>query len=197
MKIFDLTKTTISQSKNDLIYKTEDEKCRLYEVIFQQNEGIPAHSHPFGEDCAIVLSGYLDYYISNEKTIRVAKGESVFGWKNHIHGYINNEVEPLHLLLLVSPNKIGLESLPDDDPKIIHIPEEQRILKQSEHRIATSEFSSFENIIIDGTYPSVHNENRITVFINCDDKKVYVFDSEPIELTTETPTRFIKYIAKI
>jgi len=44
-------------------------------VIFQLQEGIPPHSHPFGEDCAVVLSGHLDYYISNKK-IYIFEGEN-------------------------------------------------------------------------------------------------------------------------
>lgn len=197
MKVFDLSKTVINQSKNDLIYKTENEKYWVYEVIFQSNEGIPPHSHPFGEDCAVVLSGYLDYYVSNKKTIRASKGEIVFGWKNHIHGYINNEIEPLHLLILVTPNKIGLEYLPDDDPKIIHVSEEKRLIKQLEYRVASSSFSSFEKITVDGTYFEACNDKDIVAFINCEDKKVYIFEDEYTEITTINPSVFIKYSAKI
>ncbi|WP_144551398.1 cupin domain-containing protein [Bacillus mycoides] len=197
MKVFDLSKTVINQSKNDLIYKTEDEKYWMYEVIFQSKEGIPPHSHPFGEDCAIVLSGHLDYYVSNKKTIRASKGEMVFGWKNHIHGYINNEMGPLHLLILVTPKKIGLEYLSDDDPKIVHVSEEKRIMKQFEYRVASSPLSSFEKITVDGTYSEVCNEKGIVIFIHCEDKKVYIFEDEYIEITTSNPTVFIKYTAKI
>ncbi|EEL50468.1 MULTISPECIES: cupin domain-containing protein [Bacillus cereus group] len=197
MKVFDLSKTVINQSKNDLIYKTEDEKYWMYEVIFQSKEGIPPHSHPFGEDCAIVLSGHLDYYVSNKKTIRASKGEMVFGWKNHIHGYINNEMGPLHLLILVTPKKIGLEYLSDDDPKIVHVSEEKRIMKQFEYRLASSPLSSFEKITVDGTYSEACNEKGIVIFIHCEDKKVYIFEDEYIEITTSNPTVFIKYTAKI
>ena len=195
MKVFDLSKTVVNQSKNDLIYKSKDEKYWVYEVIFQSKEGIPPHSHPYGEDCAIVLSGRLDYYISNEKTIRASKGDIVFGWKNHIHGYINKEIEPLHLLILVAPNKIGLEYLSDDDLKIVHIPEEKRMMKRSEHRVASSPYSSFEKIRVDGTYSEVCNEKGIAAFIHWEDKKLYIFEDEHIEVTTTNPTVCIKYMA--
>lgn len=197
MKVFDLSKTCINQSKNDLIYKTENDKYWIYEVIFQSKEGIPPHSHPFGEDCAVVLSSHLDYYVSNKKIIRASKGEIVFGWKNHIHGYINNEIEPLHLLIFVSPNKIGLEYLPDDDPKIIHLPEERRLIKHFEYREAISQFSSFEKITVDGSYSEICNANGIVVFINCEDKKIFIFENEYIKITTTCPTMFIKYNARI
>lgn len=196
MKVFDVFETAITQSKNELIYKTENEKCWVYEVIFQSGEGIPPHSHPSGEDCAIILSGYLDYYISNEKTIRASKGEIVFGWQNHIHGYINNETEPLHLLILVTPNNIGLEYLKDDNPKIVHIPEEKRIMKQLEYRIENSSLSSFEKLIVDGTYLESSCKKGIKILINYEDKTVYIFENSHVEITTKAPKRFIKYIVK-
>ncbi|MEH7464856.1 cupin domain-containing protein [Bacillus thuringiensis] len=197
MKVFDLSKTVINQSKNDLIYKTEDEKYWVYEVIFQSKECIAPHSHPFREDCAVVLSGHLDYYVSNKKTIRASKGEIVFGWKNHIHGYRNNEIEPLHLLILVTPNKIGLEYLPDDDPKIIHVSEEKRLIKQFEYRVASSPFSSFEKIKVDSTYSEACSEKEIVAFIHCEDKRAYIFENEYTKITTTNPTVFIKYSVKI
>jgi quercetin dioxygenase-like cupin family protein len=64
------------------------------------NEGIQPHLHPYGEDCAIVFSGKLTYYVNNRETIDVNQGEVVFGWKNVIHGYLNQYQQPLHLLIL-------------------------------------------------------------------------------------------------
>ncbi|MBE5105886.1 cupin domain-containing protein [Bacillus thuringiensis] len=197
MRSFDLSQTTIDLSKNDLIYKSKDEKYWVYEVIFQLQEGITPHSHPFGEDCAIVLSGHLDYYISNEKMIHASKGEVVFGWKNHIHGYKNNETEPLHLLIFVAPNKIGLEYLPDDDPKIVHVPEEKRMMKQFEYKEVHSSFSSFKKIEIDGKYSEACNENGIMAFIDFENKQVYIFEGENPEIITSNPTVFIKYTARL
>lgn len=197
MRSFDLSQTTINISKNDLIYKTNDNKYWVYEVIFQSHEGIPPHSHPFGEDCAVVLSGHLDYYISNKIMIRASKGEIVFGWKNHIHGYKNNETEPLHLLIFVAPNKIGLEYLPDDDPKIVHVPEEKRIMKLSEYQVVHSPFSSFERIKIDGEYSEAYNENGLMAFIDIENKQMYIFEGENVEIKTSNPIIFIKYTARL
>ncbi|CAM4183022.1 cupin [Bacillus manliponensis] len=196
METFYLSETVMVHSKNELLYKSTEGNCRIYEVIFQSGEGIPPHSHPFGEDCAIVLSGFLDYYISNEKTIHASKGDVVFGWRNHIHGYINNSTEPLHLLILVAPSKIGLQYLKDDDLQIIHTSEYKRIMKQSENRIESSSFSSFEKLIVDGTYSEPNYEEGVKVFIDCEGKIVHVFENRHVEITPKTPKRLIKYIVE-
>jgi hypothetical protein len=55
---------------------------------------------------------------------------------------------------------------------------------------------SSKHITIDRTYSEVTNANSVTTFIHYYDKKVYVFENEPIELTTKSSTPFIKHTVK-
>lgn len=192
MLIFDFHHTN-REAKNTEIYKSKGGNVTLYDVVFLKGNGISAHTHPFGEDCAFILDGVLDYFISNEKTIKAYENEVVFGWKNVIHGYINNDEKPLHLLIFVSPNQIGLHYPSDTDSNVIHLNEQERKLKPTNPERKESEFSSFQFVDIEGEYMEEVNKGEVVIFIEIIEKQIYIFDNEPVTLYTESPKRFLKY----
>ena len=55
--------------KNELLYSSKGKNTSLYEIIFPYNQGLGAHIHTSGEDCALVLSGTLTYFVGNRETI--------------------------------------------------------------------------------------------------------------------------------
>jgi quercetin dioxygenase-like cupin family protein len=182
----------IKESKNIPIYKSHNGCTTLYEVVFLHGEGIQPHLHPYGEDCAIVLSGRLTYYVNNRETIDVNQGEVVFGWKNVIHGYRNQDQQPLHLLVFVTPNKLGLDYLDDQHPNVIHLPIKDRKLS----RFSKSEFSSFQYLQISGDYKEEKEEGIVKVFVDVHEKTIFVFDHESVHLHFSKERKVLKYVAK-
>ncbi|MBK3497037.1 hypothetical protein JFL43_19795 [Viridibacillus sp. YIM B01967] len=56
-----------SNTKFEKVWESIDRNHRiLYFQIDEDDEGIPAHFHPYGEDSAIILQGELTYDISFE-----------------------------------------------------------------------------------------------------------------------------------
>ena len=75
----------------------------LYFQINNEDNGIDAHFHPFGEDHAFILDGELTYDISFNEQIVAKKNSLVFGWTNYVHGYHNASEKPLHILVFATP----------------------------------------------------------------------------------------------
>jgi quercetin dioxygenase-like cupin family protein len=194
-----MTKISLSQSDlrysaNRLIHQSRDKKVRLYEIIFQKGQGIGPHIHPTGEDCAVVLSGTLTYWISNKETVEVKQGGAVFGWQNCIHGYLNNQDQPLQLLVFVAPQSIGLDYPADDDPRAIHLSKEERMTQGSIGDRFSSSYSQFEIVEIPARYVEPLN-HKFQVFVDLRRRDLYIFDHEPVVLSFQAPTCLIKYTA--
>ena len=79
----------------------------------------------------------------------------------------------------------------------MHVPEEKRIMKLSEYQVVHSPFSSFERIKIDGEYSEAYNENGLMAFIDIENKQMYIFEGENVEIKTSNPIIFIKYTARL
>lgn len=62
---------------------------------------------------------------------------------------------------------------------------------------STFPFSSFERIKIDGEYSEAYNENGLMVFIDIENKQMYIFEGENVEIKTSNPIVFIKYTARL
>ncbi|MGA8942955.1 MAG: cupin domain-containing protein, partial [Thermoactinomyces sp.] len=152
MKKLYLSCSVHSVYKNELLYSSKNKNTRLYEIIFPQQQGIGAHIHTSGEDCALVLSGNLTYFVDNRKTVKAGPGSIVFGWQNVLHGYLNEEKEPVHLLVFVTPGKIGLAYPGDDDPAVRKIPVERRKVHADGKVNVSSDHSTFKTVVIDGRY---------------------------------------------
>lgn len=85
--------------KSDIKFKKIwESSCKNHRVLYFQinneDEGIDAHFHPFGEDHALILEGELTYDISFEEQIVAKKNNLVFGWTNYVHGYHNYSEKP-------------------------------------------------------------------------------------------------------
>lgn len=94
--------------KSDMKFKKVwESSCKNHRVLYFQinneDEGIDAHFHPFGEDHALVLEGELTYDISFEEQIVAKTNNLVFGWTNYVHGYHNGSEKPLHILVFATP----------------------------------------------------------------------------------------------
>ncbi|WP_052344239.1 cupin domain-containing protein [Bacillus ndiopicus] len=104
METINIQKLIDSDIKFKKIWESD---CKNHRVLYFQldsnEEGIPAHFHPFGEDSAIVVQGELMYDISFEQQLRAEENEIVFGWTNYVHGYHNERAETLHLLIFATP----------------------------------------------------------------------------------------------
>lgn len=167
MRYYDLSTTNLNKSRNTLIDVSSDKKISMYEVIFLPGQGIQPHIHPIGEDCAVVLDGELTYYITNVDTITAVPGEIVFGRSNVLHGYQNEGTDPIHLLVLVAPDKIGLDYPGDNSPSVRKIPIDER--KKSVFDLSipmTSECTKFESINIGHIYEEPCEEGKYKAFIN-------------------------------
>ncbi|WP_107837983.1 hypothetical protein [Metasolibacillus meyeri] len=75
----------------------------MYCQLNKNDEGIPAHFHPSGEDSAIVLQGELTYDVSFEQQLKAVENDIVFGWTNYVHGYHNSSLTALHILIFATP----------------------------------------------------------------------------------------------
>lgn len=185
-----------SDYKNELLHSSKGKNTSLYEIIFPQRQGLGVHIHTSGEDCALVLSGYLTYFVGNRETIKAESGSIVFGWQNVLHGYLNKENEPVHLLVFVTPSKIGLAYPEDDDPVVRKVPVERRKVHAKEEVNVSSEYSSFQTVLVHGRYEEPEELDTFKVFIDWKKKQLFIFDGEKVELTTNEPVRLLKYVAK-
>lgn len=98
----------IKLMKADIKFKKVwESSCKNHRILYFQinNEdvGIEAHFHPFGEDHALILEGELTYDVSFEEQIIAEKNNLVFGWTNYVHGYYNFSEKPLHILVFATP----------------------------------------------------------------------------------------------
>lgn len=94
--------------KSDIKFKKIwESSCKNHRVLYFQinneDNGIEAHFHPFGEDHALILEGELTYDVSFEEQIVAKKNNLVFGWTNYVHGYHNFSEIPLHILVFATP----------------------------------------------------------------------------------------------
>ncbi len=94
--------------KSDIKFKKIwESSCKNHRVLYFQinneDNGIEAHFHPFGEDHALILEGELTYDVSFEEQIVAKKNNLVFGWTNYVHGYHNLSEIPLHILVFATP----------------------------------------------------------------------------------------------
>jgi quercetin dioxygenase-like cupin family protein len=180
-----------------VLYESSGKQTRLIEGVFYQGEVLGAHIHTSGEDCAFVLSGTLTYYISNSETIPVLPGEAVFGWKNVLHGYANEHMEPVHLMIFGTPRNTGLGYPSDSDPRVRVLPvEERKIAFGSERTAAESEFSSFSYVTVEGEYSEPLEAGVLKAFIDWENKELFVFDGDAVLLQTLAPRTFLRYTAQ-
>ena len=99
-----LTELMDSNIKFEKVWESTDYNHRLmYLQMDPDDKGIPAHFHPEGEDSAIILKGELCYDVSFEHQINANENDIVFGWTNFVHGYHNDSLLPLHLLVFATP----------------------------------------------------------------------------------------------
>lgn len=150
-----------------------------------------------GEDCALVLEGKLSYFITNMETIQVEPGELVFGWKSVIHGYLNEQSQSLHLLVFVTPSKIGLSYPTDDDPTIQKLSTHHRKIDPHYQGLVQSEFSTFTFITIYGIYQEEKEKGILKVFVDWEIKEIYVFENEDVLLEMTGKKRLLKYTAHL
>lgn len=103
--MINLNELIASNIKFQKIWESKDYNHRLlYFQIDPEDDGIPAHFHPEGEDSAIILKGELSYDISFKHQISANENDIVFGWTNCVHGYHNNSILPLHILVFATPD---------------------------------------------------------------------------------------------
>ncbi|WP_156920576.1 hypothetical protein [Thermicanus aegyptius] len=134
--------------------------------------------------------------MSNRDTIEAEPGSIVFGWQNVLHGYLNQENEPVHLLVFVTPAKIGLVYPDDEDPVVRKVAVERRKVNIEEEVDVLSEYSSFQTVLVHGRYEEPEEPDAYKVFVNWRKKQIFIFDREKVELATDEPIRLLKYVAK-
>lgn len=120
MKVTQLSDLINSDNKFGKVWESSCLNHRiLYFQIDENDEGITAHFHQFGEDSAIILQGELIYDISFEQQLEVYENEIVFGWTNYVHGYHNQNSIPLHIIIFATPEQnrsvYDKDSLPADE----------------------------------------------------------------------------------
>ncbi|MGD8189631.1 cupin domain-containing protein [Brevibacillus ginsengisoli] len=179
------------------IWHSANETCRLIEGYLSPGDEIGPHTHPLGEDCAIVLSGRLTYYLSNTRTMEVGPGEVVFGFQNVIHGYANLYKEPVHLLIFATPKDTGLAYPSENDPAVIHLPDHARVLSPASKPASTREsaYSSFSFVDVEEVYELPHEEGMTNVFVDFEQKQVHIFDNLPVSLHVDfgAEKKFLRY----
>lgn len=94
--------------KSDIKFeKIWESSCKNHRVLYFQfdneDNGINAHFHLYGEDHALILEGELTYDVSFEEQIVAKENNLVFGWTNYVHGYHNFSRKPLHILVFATP----------------------------------------------------------------------------------------------
>jgi len=73
-------------------------------------QSIRAHIHPSGQDTWTVLSGSGRYFLDQSGTSQQIKaGDVVIAPVAHLHGVLNNGIEPLVFISVVSPAEAGYE----------------------------------------------------------------------------------------
>lgn len=182
------------------VFESKEKQCRLIEGVLPPAFEIGPHSHPLGEDCGLVLSGLLTYYLDHKNTVSVHPGELVIGYANVIHGYLNQTLEDVHVVLFATPQETGLEYPEKGDHTIICLPiEERKISCQNEQMsslLSSSPLSRFSALQISG----IHEEDReigiCKIFVDWNNKEAYVFDDEPVYLQVNGSTVFLVYSAK-
>ncbi|MFJ7182929.1 cupin domain-containing protein [Lysinibacillus xylanilyticus] len=120
MKVIQLSDLINSDKKFEKLWESLCHNHRvLYFQIDENDEGIAAHFHPYGEDSAIILQGELIYDISFEQQLKAYENEIVFGWTNYVHGYHNQNSIPLHIIIFATPEQnrsvYDKDSLPADE----------------------------------------------------------------------------------
>jgi quercetin dioxygenase-like cupin family protein len=196
-KIIDLSSNLTDKFKGEKIFETKNKNARLIEFILLEGDGISPHLHPFGEDCALILSGHLSYSLNNKETIGAKAGDIVFGWRQVIHGYQNLDVEPVHMIIFASPKETGLEYLSDNHPNVLNLPEEKRITHYNDTNISkTMGFGIFENIIVNGSYCEEIKEDTTNIYVDSKNKKNLIFEDENVSFYTESPTTYLRYEVK-
>ncbi|MCH7322103.1 cupin domain-containing protein [Solibacillus sp. MA9] len=118
--MLDLKELMKSETKFKKIWESPCKNHRvLYFQINNDDNGIEAHFHPYGEDHALILEGELTYDVSFKEQIVAKKSDIVFGWTNYVHGYHNFNDKPLHILVFATPeNNLSLynqSELPTQD----------------------------------------------------------------------------------
>jgi hypothetical protein len=73
MRSLHLTNLPLPVYKNELLQTSKRKNSSLYEIIFPHHQGLGAHIHTSGEDCALVLSGNLTYFVGNRETIEASQ----------------------------------------------------------------------------------------------------------------------------
>ncbi|ETT80602.1 hypothetical protein MKZ08_12895 [Viridibacillus sp. FSL R5-0477] len=102
--MLDLKELMKSKTKFKKIWESPCKNHRvLYFQINNEDNGIKAHFHPYGEDHALILEGELTYDVSFKEQIVAKKSDLVFGWTNYVHGYHNFNEKPLHILVFATP----------------------------------------------------------------------------------------------
>jgi len=76
VKIIELSHSLLPVYKNELILASRGNQTELYEIVFPRGKGLAAHIHTAGEDCALVLSGNLTYYVETGKPFRWNRADS-------------------------------------------------------------------------------------------------------------------------
>jgi quercetin dioxygenase-like cupin family protein len=197
MQALNVSDTNLSKYRNEYLFITKNRNARLIEFFLEKGDSIGAHTHPYGEDCASVLSGELSYYISNKELITVRQGEVVFGWKDVIHGYLNENDVPVHMIVFATPEEIGLAYPDDSDERVVHLPLNQRMLKISDgEKVRNSEYSSFEFININGKYFEQMEPGYTKAYIDFASKHIYLFEEEDVELELPQGKDLLKYKVK-
>jgi quercetin dioxygenase-like cupin family protein len=177
------------------VFQSAGGKTRLIEGVLAPEGEIGPHTHPSGEDCALVLSGVLTYWVSNSETISVSPGEVVFDWQQVIHGYRNDSSEPVHLLIFSTPGNNGLEYPGDGDATVRHLPGAERKLTSAEgERQVCSEYSCFSFVTVGEAYADCGGS--LVVFVDSGEKRAYVFDREPVRLLPTRDKRLLRYTAQ-
>jgi mannose-6-phosphate isomerase-like protein (cupin superfamily) len=194
MQVFDFDKKKIDGSTAHKFAESLDLDTRIIEfVLLEEDNGIPPHIHPHGEDCAYILEGELQYNIDFDETITVKEGELVVGWTDLIHSYKNVSTHPVHFLVFATPefNKTVYPERNVDKVKYLPITERKyNCLRQEFH--LTSPFTTYSTVEIDGLYAE-EVEGAFKSFLDLEDKRLYVFNEEEVLLVTEKRKRFLKF----
>ena len=196
VEIIELSHSLLPVYKNELILTSRGNQTELYEIVFPRGKGLAAHIHTAGEDCALVLSGNLTYYVGNRETIQVEPGGLVFGWQNVLHGYLNRGDEPVRLVVFVTPGKIGLAYPADGDSRVRKVPVDQRKVHVEDEVAVSSEYASFRTVLVEGRYEEPEEPGVFKVFVDWKRKRLVVFDGEKVELIAEEPVRLLRYAAR-
>ncbi len=198
MRIFYLREGGQSKPIINKIVESKNEDTRIIQFnLLENSDEIPPHIHPHGEDCAYVLEGELTYYIDIEETITVRRGDLVVGWTNVIHGYKNASNSNVHFLVFATP-KNNLTVYPEKNHSgIKRLPIHERIYDcQNENIEISSPFTCYKTIVINGTYTELDETEVFKSLLDLEEDILYIFEDEPVYITTHYPKRFLKFFEK-